>query len=75
VQVGDDRFELFTDPGNPQGAWSASPEEDARILAAMRRGANAVVSARSSRGTNTQDTFSLFGVTAATDEAQRRCAN
>jgi hypothetical protein len=75
VQVGDDRFELFTDPGNPQWAWSASPEEDARILAAMRRGANAVVSARSSRGTNTQDTFSLFGVTAATDEAQRRCAN
>ncbi len=73
VQVGDDRFELFTDSGTPQWAWSASPEEDARILAAMRRGANAVLTARSARGTTTRDTFSLFGVTAATDEAQRRC--
>ncbi len=74
VQVGDDRFELFTNPSTPEWAWAASPEEDARILAAMRRGANAVLSARSSRGTNTRDTFSLFGVTAATEEAQRRCA-
>jgi hypothetical protein len=75
IQVGDDRFELFTDPATPQWAWSASPEEDARILAALQRGTNAVLSARSSRGTNTRDTFSLFGVTAATAEAQRRCAN
>ena len=75
IQIGDDRFELFTDSGTPQWAWSASPEEDARILAAMRRGANAVLTARSSRGTNTRDTFSLFGATAATDEAQRRCAD
>ena len=73
VQVGDDRFELFTDSGTPQWAWAASPEEDARILAALRGGANAVLSARSSRGTTTRDTFSLFGVTAATDEARRRC--
>jgi hypothetical protein len=75
VQVGDDRFELFTDSGTPQWAWSASPEEDARILAALRRGTNAVLTARSSRGTTTRDTFSLFGVSAATDEAQRRCAD
>lgn len=75
IQIGDDRFELFTDSGTPQWAWAASPEEDARILAALRRGTNAVLSARSSRGTNTRDTFSLFGVTAATDEAQRRCAS
>jgi hypothetical protein len=73
VQVGDDRFELFTDSGTPQWAWSASPEEDARILAALRGGANAVLTGRSSRGTTTRDTFSLFGVTAATDEARRRC--
>jgi len=74
VQVGDDRFEMFTDAGTPQWAWAASPEDDARILEAMRRGANAVLSARSSRGTTTRDTFSLFGATAATDEARRRCA-
>jgi hypothetical protein len=41
----------------------------------MRRGQNAVLTARSSRGTQTRDTFSLFGITAASEEAQRRCAN
>lgn len=74
VQIGNDRFELFTDPGTPQWAWSASSEEDARIIAALRRGATAVITGRSTRGTTTRDTFSLFGVTAATEEAQRRCA-
>lgn len=72
MEIGSDRFELFTDGS---WAWAASAEDDARILAAMRRGQNAVLTARSTRGTQTQDTFSLFGITAASEEAQRRCAN
>lgn len=72
MEIGSDTFQLFTDG---QWAWAGSPEDDARILAAMRRGQNAVLTARSSRGTQTRDTFSLFGITAASDEAQRRCAN
>ena len=72
VVIGSDTFQLFTDG---QWAWAATPEDDARILAAMRRGQNAVITARSSRGTQTRDTFSLFGITAASEEAQRRCAN
>jgi hypothetical protein len=71
VTIGSDTFQLITDG---EWAWAASPEEDGRILASMRRGQNAVLTARSTRGTQTQDTFSLFGITAATEEAQRRCA-
>lgn len=71
VTIGSDTFQLIVDG---EWAWAASPEEDQRILASMRRGQNAVLTARSSRGTQTQDTFSLFGISAATDEAQRRCA-
>jgi invasion protein IalB len=72
MEIGNETFQLFVDG---QWAWAASPEEDARILAAMRRGQTAVLTGRSTRGTTTRDTFSLFGLTAATDEAQRRCAN
>ena len=71
MTIGTDVFQLIVDG---EWAWAGSPEEDTRILAAMRRGQNAVMVARSARGTRTQDTFSLFGITAATEEAQRRCA-
>ena len=71
LTIGSNEFQLFVDD---QWAWSGSSEEDQRIFAAMRGGAEAVLTARSSRGTNTRDTFSLFGFTAATEEAQRQCA-
>ncbi|MCL4187545.1 MAG: hypothetical protein KJZ85_08050 [Rhodobacteraceae bacterium] len=70
VEIGDARFELFTDG---EWAWPASPEEDARLMEAMRRGQQAIVTARSGRGNNTRDIFSLLGFTAATTEAERRC--
>jgi len=55
-------------------AWAASAEEDAEIAAAMRRGVDAVITAESTRGTTTEDTFSLMGYTAAVEEAEARCA-
>lgn len=64
-------FELFTDG---EWAWPASPQDDAKIITAMKRGANAKVTGRSSRGTVTEDTFSLLGFTAALDEAETRCS-
>lgn len=75
VEIGGQKFELITHEDNPEWAWSASPEEDAKIIAALRAGAEAVITARSSRGTQTRDTFSLMGVSAALDEAKKRCAN
>jgi hypothetical protein len=71
LAVDDTSFELFTDG---EWAWPASPGDDARILTAMKRGTNAILTARSGRGTQTQDTFSLLGFTAAAEEAERRCA-
>lgn len=71
-QIGDTNFEMFT---QGETAWPATPEDDARFVEAMKRGANAVVTGRSGRGTQTQDTFSLLGFTAAVDEAANRCAS
>lgn len=71
LQVGESSFEMFT---QGEFAWPLSNEDDARIVEAMRRGAEVVLTGRSSRGTQTEDTFSLMGFSAALEEAQTRCA-
>ena len=70
VNIGGQEYEMFTEG---EWAWPASTSDDAKIIAAMKRGASAVLTARSSRGTTTKDTFSLSGYTAAFAEAEKRC--
>lgn len=63
-------YDLLSDG---EWAWPTSASDDATLLAAMKRGASAVLEARSARGTHTKDTFSLLGFTAAMEEAEKRC--
>lgn len=70
MRVGSDSYELFTDG---EWAWAGSPDDDARIVEALKKGVDAVLVARSARGTTTTDTFSLLGFTAAMTEAEDRC--
>ena len=72
VNISGTEFELFTEG---EWAWPATPAEDAKLITAMKRGADAVVTARSSRGTTTKDTFSLLGFTAAVEDAEKRCSS
>lgn len=72
LEVGSNKFDLFTDG---EWAWPATPEEDAAILAALKAGQTAKLTGRSGRGTQTEDTFSLLGFSAAVDEAAKRCAS
>ena len=71
LDVGGTTFELFTEG---EYAWPATPAEDQKIVTAIKRGANATITARSSRGTQTKDTFSLLGATAMIEEAEQRCS-
>ena len=73
MDIGGTEYTLFTDASEPEYAWPATPDEDAKIVAAMKRGANASVRGRSGRGNVTTDTFSLLGFSAAVEEAQKRC--
>ncbi len=77
LEIGGATFELVTFDLSAEGryAWARNPDEDERIVAAMKRGVRAVVKARSSRGTDTMDTFSLIGATAMIEEAERRCGS
>ena len=71
MKVGVTTFQMFTEG---ETAWPASPVDDVKFVAAMKRGASAVVTGRSGRGTQTEDTFSLLGFTAAVEEAENRCS-
>ncbi len=70
MKIGSASFELFVEG---EWSWPASPEEDRKISTSMQRGASAILTAISSRGTRTEDTFSLLGFTAALAEAEKRC--
>jgi len=72
VEIDGTRYEMFTDG---EWAWPASAAEDATLLAALKKGTTAVLTARSGKGTQTQDTFSLRGFTAAMEEAAKRCVS
>ena len=56
-------------------AWAASSGDDNKILDALNKGGKATIIGRSSRGKTTTDTFSLQGLTAATNEARKRCSS
>lgn len=64
-------YDLFSDG---EWAWPGTAEDDATILAALKKGTTAVLTARSAKGTQTKDSFSLRGFTAAMDEAAKQCA-
>ena len=67
---GGTKFTMFTDGEN---AWTSSPAEDDKLTTAFRGGRDAIIKGTSGRGTETTDTFSLSGFTAAVKSAQERC--
>jgi hypothetical protein len=70
MDINGTQFELFTEG---EWAWAPTPGDDAKIIAAMKRGSSAVLTAHSQKGTQTKDTFSLLGFTAAVEGAEKRC--
>jgi len=56
------------------GAWLASANDEAGFVVALRKGAQLVVKGTSQRGTNTTDTYSLAGVSAAMDAIDKACS-
>ncbi|MDB5506975.1 MAG: hypothetical protein JWR75_1613 [Devosia sp.] len=55
-------------------AWLASSGDETTFVAALKKGSKLVVKGTSQRGTNTIDTYSLSGVTAAMTAIDQACA-
>jgi len=70
LTIGTSTYNMYPDK---EYAWPESSAVDSKIRTSMKRGATAVVKAQSARGTQTTDTFSLVGFTAALAEAEKRC--
>ena len=68
--IGKERFELFT---NGQWAFAADAGTDNKLVKSMIRGAELIVRGVSSRGTQTTDTYSLKGFTAAYKAIGKAC--
>jgi hypothetical protein len=71
LDIGGTKYDLFVD-----GEWAWAAEgEDEKIIGALKAGSAATLTARSAKGTQTEDRFSLSGFSAAVDEAAKRCAD
>ena len=62
VAVGNEQFSLFP---KAEKAFVSDPNEELKLINAMKRGSFMTVTATSADGTTTTDTYSLLGVTAA----------
>lgn len=70
VRIGGTSVTMFT---SGKEAWAYDPAGDAKLVAAMKRGATMNVTGRSQRGTRTSYTFSLMGFTAAHEAVTKAC--
>jgi invasion protein IalB len=70
LTIDDATFTLFT---NADGAWADTPATEKQIVAAMKAGTSLKVKGTSWRGTQTVDTYSLAGISAAMDSIDKAC--
>lgn len=63
-------YELY---GDGQDAWTFGLDDDAKIIASMKRGLKAEVSSKAARGFDATDVFSLQGFTAAYSRISVAC--
>ena len=70
LTIGSAPFAMYT---QNDGAWVKNAADEAKLVDAMRKGADMTVKATTSRGTQTTDTFSLKGVAQALDRVGQEC--
>jgi invasion protein IalB len=70
LSIGSTPFAMYT---QNDGAWVKNAADEARMVDAIRKGADMAVKGTTSRGTQTTDTFSLKGVAQALDRVAQEC--
>jgi invasion protein IalB len=70
AEVGATKFAMYT---QNDGAWIKNVAEEARLIDAMRKGADLTIKGTSTRGTQSTDVFSLKGLAQAMDRVAQEC--
>jgi invasion protein IalB len=70
AEVGATKFAMYT---QNDGAWIKNVAEEARLIEAMRKGADLTIRGTSSRGTQSSDVYSLKGLAQAMDRVAQEC--
>jgi hypothetical protein len=70
AEIGAAKFDMYT---QNDGAWIKNVAEEARMVEAMRKGAEMTIRGLSGRGTKSIDEYSLKGVTEALARAGEEC--
>jgi invasion protein IalB len=70
AEVGTAKFAMYT---QDDGAWIKNVAEEARMVDAMRKGADLTVKGTSGRGTQSTDQYSLKGLAQALDKIEQEC--
>lgn len=70
LEIGKAKYAMYA---QGDGLWIKNAAEEDRMVDAMRKGADAVVTGVSSKGTESTDTFSLKGLSQALDKLAQDC--
>jgi invasion protein IalB len=70
AEIGTAKFAMYT---QNDGAWIKNVAEEARMVDAMRKGADVTVKGTSGRGTASTDQYSLKGLAQALDKIEQEC--
>ena len=70
AEVGTAKFAMYT---QNDGAWIKNVAEEARMVDAMRKGADLTVKGTSGRGTASTDQYSLKGLAQALEKIEQEC--
>ncbi len=70
VEIGSSRYAMYA---QGDGLWIKNAAEEDAMVAALRKGTDAIVKGTSAKGTETIDTFPLKGLTQALDKLAQEC--
>jgi hypothetical protein len=70
AQIGSATYLMF---GQNDGAWVKNAAEEPQLVEAMRKGSEMIIKGKSTRGTETTDTYSLKGITNALERVAKEC--